>query len=138
MHVLRSIRTLPLVLPLLLALVLCMAAFPPWTCAEDEYTDYLGRWLIWIEDAAPGEEESVEFFAEDGWLVGRPNRPELPVLRLESGPDGLLHGEAVSQEDPEEITPVTVELLRHKDKLLLTFAPPESEYVHVLAVRAAE
>ncbi len=138
MCVVMHCRTLPLVLPLLLALVLCMGAFSALAHAEDEYADYLGRWQIWNEDAEPGEEETIEFSAEDGWLVGRPNRPELPLLLLMPGPDGLLIGEARSQTDPGEITPVTVELLRNKDKLLLTFAPPESEYVHVLAVRHAE
>lgn len=115
-----------------------MMLFSACAHAEDKYADYQGKRQIWNEDAAPGKETSIDFYRGGRLARGQVKSPELSELLRMPGRDGLLIGEAGSQTDPRENTSVTVELPRHTAKLLLTFAPPESEYVRVLAVRSAE
>lgn len=100
--------------------------------SSDIYAPYLGAWAALGEAQDVETEDVITFVEENGLLLGRPDSPDLPVLRLRFENDGILRGEAVW--DTERV-PVTVELVGGKKKLFITFAPPESEYVHVIAVK---
>jgi len=100
--------------------------------SSGSYSPYLGKWAVFNEEQGAEAEDILTFTEKNDRLVGRPNTPDLPVLWLGIGDDGVLRGEAVK--DSERI-PVSLDRVGSGKKLFMTFAPPESEFVHAVAVK---
>lgn len=98
--------------------------------------DFLGSW--YPEDAPGAQEgESLLTFTRDGdHIVGIGTDPAAGRIVLEIGLGPKLHGEAIDGQGVR--TPLTAELLSDKQKMILTFAPPASEYFSVVMWRVKE
>ncbi|MCO5297507.1 MAG: hypothetical protein M9921_11680 [Fimbriimonadaceae bacterium] len=90
----------------------------------------------WVPEDASGADEggSLLTFARQGdQIVGVGPDPAAGRIVLAVGPGPKLSGEAVDNAGVR--TPLTAELLSDKQKMILTFAPPASEYFSVVMWR---
>lgn len=109
------------------------AQAPPPTA---EGADFLGVWFPEEPSGADEGENLVTFTRQGTQIVGVGRDPGDGRIVLTVAPGPKLSGEVVEGDGSR--TPVTAEILADKKKMILTFAPPASEYYSVVMWRMSD